>query len=66
MYSLRSKMSFMVENFGMFDSVAEAVEHGIWCGLPGEELEVVRHDGIVMASLVAPESKLSLMDLASF
>ena len=51
----------MVENFGTFDSVAEAVEYGIWCGLPGEELEVVRYDGTLMASLVAPESKLSLL-----
>jgi hypothetical protein len=61
MYNLKSKISFMVENFGTFDSVAEAVEYGIWCGLPGEELEVVRYDGTLMASLVAPESKLSLL-----
>jgi len=63
-YKLVSQISFFDNGLmGEFDGVAEAVEHGIFMGLPGEEFEIVRaSDGVVMVKLTAPESKLSLLD----
>lgn len=63
-YILMSKLSCYQEDFGVFSSVSEACHRAVWCGLPGEEFQVVRKsDGAVVASVLAPESKVSLLDL---
>jgi hypothetical protein len=39
---------------GHFDSAAEAVEHALFCGLPGEEMKVVGEDGQELMKITCP------------
>lgn len=60
MFILKSKFAFLGESFiGKFDSVSEAISVGSFVGLPGEEFEVVDHEGTKYAGVIAPNTNLS-------
>lgn len=63
MYQLNSKISFLSNSeFGKFETVADAVECAIHCGLPTEEFDIVRvSDQIKVGEIVAPDSKMYLL-----
>lgn len=57
MYKLISTLKcFSVDEFGSFNRAADAIEHALKVGMPGEEFEVVDEDGYKVAGVITPSA----------
>lgn len=58
MYYLKSKLPVFENEMSRFLYVSEAIEHAMRIGMPGEEFDVIREDGVRAAGIVLSDENL--------